>query len=311
MSQNPWDPEQTVELEQAKYLIEQQFPSFAPLSIKSLGQGWDNTVYEVNKKAIFRFPRRTIAVGLLENELRLLPALYPWLPQPIPLPRWHGQPTEDFPWPFAGYEFVPGETACRMDLNEQERHQAAPHIAQFLKQLHTFDLQRARELGAKEDDIKRLELRERLPEIQKNLAYAEENGLKPSVDKINAILLYSLEHASQHTQVLAHGDCYARHLMFSEDRQFCGVIDWGDIHINDPAVDLMIAHVFLPHTSHALFREIYGDIHEGSWHLARARGIHSSAAIIRYGHDVNEPALIREGLKGLSFVEQQPEFVSF
>ena len=42
------------------------------------------------------------------------------------------------------------------------------------------------------------------------------------------------------------GDLYVRHLLLNELCELTGVIDWGDVHLGDPAVDLMIAYSFLP-----------------------------------------------------------------
>lgn len=77
---NSWDPEYVVSKEKAKELIEVQFPELAPAKIADLGKGYDKTVYLVNARFVFRFPRRKIAVDLLNTEGRLLPVLAGTLP---------------------------------------------------------------------------------------------------------------------------------------------------------------------------------------------------------------------------------------
>ena len=37
-----------------------------------IGEGWDNLVYLVNDDIIFRFPRRKVAISLLEREMWVL-----------------------------------------------------------------------------------------------------------------------------------------------------------------------------------------------------------------------------------------------
>ncbi|MCH7839494.1 MAG: phosphotransferase [Planctomycetes bacterium] len=37
---------------------------------------------------------------------------------------------------------------------------------------------------------------------------------------------------------LVHRDLYARHMLVDDDGRPCGVIDWGDVHVGDPAIDL-------------------------------------------------------------------------
>ena len=71
----PWSPERVVSVELARELIEAQFPQLSPARVAALGEGWDNSVFSVNGEWVFRFPRRQIAVPLIERELRVLPAL--------------------------------------------------------------------------------------------------------------------------------------------------------------------------------------------------------------------------------------------
>ncbi|MBL4818996.1 MAG: phosphotransferase, partial [Deltaproteobacteria bacterium] len=104
----PWDAEHRADLDLAKRLIEIQFPNLKPANLKLLGEGWDNLAYEVNQKFVFRFPRRQISVDLIRTESEVLPSVAPRLPLPIPNPIYLGQPTKDYPWPFAGYKMLEG-----------------------------------------------------------------------------------------------------------------------------------------------------------------------------------------------------------
>ena len=67
--ERPWTAEHTVDEALARSLVETQFPDLAPARLTPLGVGWDNTVYDVDGRWVFRFPRRAIAVPLLETEL--------------------------------------------------------------------------------------------------------------------------------------------------------------------------------------------------------------------------------------------------
>jgi aminoglycoside phosphotransferase (APT) family kinase protein len=80
-----------------------------------LGAGSDNSAFLVNDAFVFRFPRRQLAVELLETEVRVLPALAPALPLAIPVPRLVGSPGSDVPLAFAGDSFLPGRTAIEED----------------------------------------------------------------------------------------------------------------------------------------------------------------------------------------------------
>ena len=73
--------------------------------------GWDNTAFVVNDEWVFRFPRREIAVALIERESRLLPRIADELPLPVPRPDLVGAAEPRFPWPFSGYRALPGGDA--------------------------------------------------------------------------------------------------------------------------------------------------------------------------------------------------------
>jgi aminoglycoside phosphotransferase (APT) family kinase protein len=94
---NIWDPERVVSMAAARELIERQFPELAPATISPLGEGYDNTVYLVNERYVFRFPRRQIAVDLLCAEGRLLPKLADRLPLPVSKPLFFGSPEDKYP----------------------------------------------------------------------------------------------------------------------------------------------------------------------------------------------------------------------
>ncbi len=79
-----WAPDLDVSPEQARDLIAVQFPQIAPRSVERFGAGMDNLAYLVDEKYVFRFPRRAIAVPLLETEAAILPLIAPHLPVPIP-----------------------------------------------------------------------------------------------------------------------------------------------------------------------------------------------------------------------------------
>ena len=79
-----WEAEKVVDSSLALTLINQQFPSLEAHTIRFLGLGWDNTAFLINEKIIFRFPRRQVAVALLQDEAHFLPKLAPHLPLSLP-----------------------------------------------------------------------------------------------------------------------------------------------------------------------------------------------------------------------------------
>jgi len=147
----PWLAEVEVTHERAAALIESQCPALAPVTLSLMGAGWDNTAYLVNGEWVFRFPRRTIAVPLLETEGRVLPALAPRLPCPIPTPVWFGRPDAGYKWPFLGYRRLEGHVASDMDLDDAARAALALPVARFLRALHDVPLAETQAWGVPPD----------------------------------------------------------------------------------------------------------------------------------------------------------------
>ncbi|BDE05854.1 hypothetical protein WPS_11300 [Vulcanimicrobium alpinum] len=105
-----WTPEITVSAELARGLVAAQFPALAHAPLAPFGNGWDNTAFLVGD-VVFRFPRRTIAVPLLEREIAILPLLAPLLPAAIPVPSYTGVASDAYPGPSPGMTGSP-ERRC-------------------------------------------------------------------------------------------------------------------------------------------------------------------------------------------------------
>ena len=88
-----------------------------------------------------------------------------------------------------------------------------------------------------------------------------------------------------------HGDLYARHLLADEVKNLVGVIDWGDLHLGDAALDLSIAWSFLHAEARTEFAAAYGVIGEASWNRARFRALNYGIILMLYGRDINDPHL--------------------
>ncbi len=299
-----WDAQETVSPERAQALIERRFPELSPARAQPLGEGWDNTAYLVNDRWVFRFPRRPIAAQLLRTEAAVLPQIAARLPLAIPAPRYLGEPDRDFPWPFAGYERIEGETACRIRLTSEQRARAAEPIARFLRALHAIPFEEARGAGAGPDLLGRLEVEPKLPRLAERLEGLHRRGLIEAPAPWLALAEDLPAEWKAGSSTLVHGDLYARHILVDGEGAPVGVIDWGDVHCGDRAVDLAIAHGFLPPGARAAFRRAYGAIDEDTWRMARFRALWVAAALASYAADTEDDALLREGLLALRHVRE-------
>ncbi len=297
-----WDAERVVEADLAQALIKSQFPGLNPGRLESLGVGFDNTAYLVDGLYVFRFPRRQVAVPLLQTESAVLPKLGALLPLPVPEPAWLGEPEARFPWPFAGYRFIPGTTACRADLSESERAAAASHLGAFLKVLHSLPVAAGESWGLTEDRIGKLDLEKRIPQAESYLEEVAGAGLVDVRQRLSAVIAESRSLKTNGPRVVVHGDFYARHLLVDSRHRLSGVIDWGDLHLGDPAVDIGIAMSFLPRAAHGAFASAYGPVSEETWLLARFRALYISLVLVSYGHDSGDQHLVREGRQALRYI---------
>ncbi len=306
----PWTPEKVVDQALAQSLIAEKFPALASLSIEPFGEGFDNTAYLVGGEWVFRFPRRQVAVPLLETETRLLPAIAPRLPWAIPVPEFVGDPTPRYEWPFAGYRKLPGRTADQLGLDDAQRTRLAAPLGRFLKALHVISAEEAASFGAGPDLIGKLDVPLRTRRTHEALDKLRPTGALPAA--LEAAMLKVVERANtalvrpslkdtvpRIERVLLHGDLYARHLLLGEQAQVTGVIDWGDVCFGHRATDLGGAVALVPPGARDALFEAYGGCDEATLGLARFRAVTHQVWVLSYAVDRKDAALVRESLGSL------------
>jgi aminoglycoside phosphotransferase (APT) family kinase protein len=296
---NQWDADVVLTSDMAILLIEKQFSRLSPVRLTLFGEGWDNSAFLVNNKYVFRFPRRKIAAELLEQENNILPLIAGHLPAAIPVPIFTGKPSEDFPYPFSGYSIIPGITACRAGLTENQRIKLAEPLALFLKSLHSIPVERVG--NAWPDKIGRLNLNKRIPMLYD---YLEKVSLKIEINKKEIIKIAEAipEKMEEGKSALVHGDFYIRHILVDDNRNLAGIIDWGDLHIGNPAVDLSVIHTFFPPEARKIFLEVYGEIDDNTWLLSRFRGLYMALLLTHYGLEIGDEFLVKEGEISMKYI---------
>ncbi len=290
-----WEPELTIDPGTAFTMIAEQFPELYPKKIRLLGMGWDNTAFLIDEDYVFRFPRRQVAVPLIHHEWNILPKIEEHLPLPIPVPKWIGEAARGFPWPFIGYRHLPGITACQADLSEEERMKIAEPLARFLAALHAIPVALAKSCKLPEDVHCKLDRSIILPKIKANLEELVLLGLLKNTKPYLEIVEAATDLQMPKPNALVHGDFYSRHVLVDADHRISGVIDWGDVMISDPSVDLAIVQGMLPKRAQEKFRMVYGAISEETWRWAHLRALYSAALMTVYGHHLGDAGIVREG----------------
>jgi aminoglycoside phosphotransferase (APT) family kinase protein len=295
-----WEAEHDIDQLQAAALIGRQFPELRQAPVETLATGWDNTVFLVDGRWVFRFPRREMALDCLARETAVLPRLAGRLPLAIPVPELIGQPSGCFPWPFWGARLIRGQELAESGLADDARAVAAGQLGEFLRQLHAPPLAAEVGTGLPRDPMRRTDptiravmARERLA----RLAEIERYEPDPALDQ----LLAEGERVgpTEAPVVLVHGDLHARHLLVGSDGAATGVIDWGDACLADPAADLALAYAGFVGPARSAFFTAYGCV-DGERELrARVLAVFLSAALADYAASTGRPALLTEALAGL------------
>jgi aminoglycoside phosphotransferase (APT) family kinase protein len=301
MHTEEWHADIEITQETVKKVLQEQFPSITSIeNIQCIGEGWDNKIFLVDKNIIFRFPRRKAAVPLMERENIILNNLPIFLDIKIPLLKYQGRPTATYPFPCQGYEMIKGCSGYQTHLNEQDRSENIIILAKFLKQLHSIDADRAREMGAISqgsgsraniDETIKI-LKERVDKIMmREIININMACLR---DEINIACKLTLPEES----CFVHGDLDCRHLIF-DDKKITGIIDWGDTDITSRAVDLDIVWTFFPNSSHNKFFEIYGSVDPDTWKYARFLGLYCAFSLALYSIDLKDNLLFTESVNSI------------
>ncbi|RDI42289.1 phosphotransferase [Falsibacillus pallidus] len=293
----PWEAEFIVDAELAVQLIESQFPEIAPVEVAKIGEGFDNTIYQVNGDYLFRFPRREIAVPLIETEGIILPRLSSDAPLDIPDPLFYGKPDHSYPWPFLGYKYVKGSVPT--DLSKINGEESARLLGKMLKKIHHFPIEKAVELGVPYDRLYRVDIEKRKDKMKENMEVLMESGHWKWEEKWRTFT-DSLTHIDYESpKALCHGDLHIRNILVDEKHTISGIIDWGDVHIGNPAVDLSIVYSFLPKDSRCFFFEEYGEVDDDLLQLARFKAVYTAAVLAVYGMDKKDSSLVSASIQSL------------
>ena len=321
-----WTAEFDVTSELAADLIREQFPDLAARQVTLLATGWDNTAFLVDGQWLFRFPRRQIALPGVRREITVLPRLAVRLPLPVPDPQFAGQPSSRYPWPFFGARRLPGEELADSGLADSRRAGAAVSVGHFLRALHDPGLVTiVADAGLPVDPMRRASPPVRASRAREVLDRLAQSGIWPGDSEVSRLLDQAdrgsgadlPDRAASRADaggtgpaagltpgsgqlVVCHGDLHVRHLLVARDGSAAGVIDWGDLCLADPAVDLSIGYFGLAGRARADLLTAYGRPVSAQRELAaRTCAISLAASLAEYAADDGRVLLLRECMAGL------------
>jgi aminoglycoside 2''-phosphotransferase len=198
-----------------------------------LDSGWSFRAYRASD-CVLRFPKRVQYTQTLPAEARLLPILAPALPLPVSVIALHeGGPNG---MPFTSHRFVPGVRAQERPLTSQ----AAETLGRFLRALHDFPTDHALDCGVGYNDgALWREERAQLYEVTIRRCFPLVScEARAHIERtFETYLNDDANFAWQPT--LVHNDIDERNVLADPSTcELTGVIDWSDVFISDPAVDL-------------------------------------------------------------------------
>ncbi|MFV2011166.1 MULTISPECIES: aminoglycoside phosphotransferase family protein [unclassified Micromonospora] len=256
-------------------LLRDQCPDLADRPVRLGARGWDNQMWRLGDDLAVRLPWATgSADALLYKEYAWLPALAPYLPLPVPVPQRLGEPSERFPRPWLVTTWVPGTPADHAPVTRARA--AAESLAAFLTALHRPAPDSA---PTGSGSGRGGPLTDHTEQFTRGLAEVAERGLVDDPEKVNAVWGDAVAAPGWTGPALwLHADLHPANVLTS-DGTICGVIDFGDLCVGDPAYDLAAGWILLPDDSIDHFYAAYQPILDAAtkrrargWAMARALG---------------------------------------
>ena len=264
-----------------RQLVARQFPQWGHLTVEPVrSAGTDHAIYRLGADMMVRLPRVERATSSLEKELQWLPRLGPLLPLAVPIPLASGVPAEGYPWRWAVYRWLAGETATRDRITDP--HQAATSLARFVGALHRIGATGGPPPGA-DNSFRGERLANRDNATRRALAALQ--GMVPCGAVTAAWEAALVEPEWDGPGVWVHGDLHETNLL-ARDGRLSAVIDFGCLAVGDPACDVMTAWAYLAAENRDVFRATLS-VDDATW--ARGRGWALSWALIAlpYYKDTN------------------------
>lgn len=253
-------------------LLAAQLPEWAELPLEPIHPlGTDNAIYRLGEGMAVRLPRVERATAALEKECRWLPELAPLLPLAVPTPLAVGEPSDGFPFRWAVYSWLDGETATDGRLADLDR--AASDLAAFVAALQRADPADG-PLPGPHNAHRGVPLARRDSSTRAAIAALSDRIDARAVTAAWETALEAPEWRGEPRWI--HGDLDARNLLVEQGR-LRAVIDFGCLGVGDPACDAMVAWKLFSAESRTCFRgELAVD--EATW--ARSRGWALSQAVV-------------------------------
>ncbi|WP_233512625.1 aminoglycoside phosphotransferase family protein [Micromonospora deserti] len=283
----------TVSLETVRNLVDEQFPQWRSLPIRSIpSQGTVNAIFRIGDQFTARFPleprdaestRRWLEAEA-EAARELVGRTGFATPEPVAL----GEPGSGYPLPWAVQTWLPGAVATDEDPGESVAF--AHDLAEFVNDVRAIDTRGRRFSGGG-----------RGGDLQSHDAWMEtcfRNSERlldvPRLRRMWAAMRSLPRSAAK--DVMNHSDLIPANVLVSNGR-LAGILDVGGLRPADPALDLVSAWHLLEAGPRQVLREDLGCNHL-EWERGKAWAFAQAMGVVWYYIESN-PAMSRMGQRTL------------
>lgn len=273
----------TVDADQVRRLVAEQFPHWAGLPVRPVADGgWDNWTFHLGAGMSVRLPAAAEYGLAVDKEHRWLPELAARLPLPVSVPLAKGAPGAGYPFAWSVYRWLDG-TPAHPDL-VADPVRFALDLADFLTALRHVDPAGGPRPGvhnwfrggplATFDGLARS-------------ALTTLDGLDGRVDVALAGRPWraALDVPWDGVERWFHGDVARGNLLLAGGA-LAAVIDFGTCGVGDPACDLAVAWTLLTAQGRRAFRERLG-VDDATW--ARGHGWALWKTLVTCANDPADP----------------------
>ena len=254
---------------------------------KLLADGFSSYVILIGDEIVFRLAKNTEAMAGHEKEAIFLPQLAAHLPIQVPKLQWRAGPSEIFPFGVTGYQMIRG-VPFTLELAPQVNLKWIAHdLAEFLRALHDFPLEKTEAYGLSAFDKFELQQNDTLSALDEHLTRGEYQKLVAWWHD------FSTNSAKRTVEPrVIHGDPWCENLILNERLdKIVGVVDFEGVAIGDVVYDFVpqkyVGQAFLDQVA-ARYQALGGNL---GYHFAKR---------LRWA------AVLRE-LSGLSYALKYPE----
>jgi aminoglycoside 2''-phosphotransferase len=223
-------------LDKTKQDLARAYPELNVKAIEFTGEGDFAHAFTVNDELMILFALNPESSVFLAREANLLPHLVKQIDISIPDISRSGR-YGDEGYTFICYPKIPGIPLSDehfFDSTPGKQHRFAETISRFLRQLHSFNTDKARQAGIEERDYRKENYR--YLEESRGLIYPlVDQGVRDYIEK-----KFEANAEPDFSPVLMHDDLSSEHILFDpERREITGIIDFSDMIIGDGIEDLM------------------------------------------------------------------------